>query len=303
MASAAVLGGAALPIALAFGWLVASGTLGAAVEAVLGYAAAYRAANAPSGGDLSTSVASWTLLAWAFLLLPAGFGVIGGLRAGSASRELILLSGAWVLLSLVAFAVQGRFIAHYAIPLAIPLGLLAGIGIERAGARASRARIVLASWVPLIVLAAVAGFAGGIVEWRSVDEGEGRAAAAAAELRRETGSGATLLVWGNEPRLYLQSGLRQATPYSYLYPLTTRGYASEELIDELARALRAAPPDAVVDAGSAGPGQPGFLPLLIPRPVATDGRDLDLLDPLRAFVEERYVTLSTVEGWVIYVRR
>jgi hypothetical protein len=59
----------------------------------------------------------------------------------------------------------------------------------------------------------------------------------------------------------------------------------------------------VVDAGSAGPGQPGFLPLLIPRPVATDGRDLDLLDPLRAFVEERYVTLSTVEGWVIYVRR
>ena len=59
----------------------------------------------------------------------------------------------------------------------------------------------------------------------------------------------------------------------------------------------------VVDAGSDSPGAPGFLPLLIPRPVLTDGRDLDLLDPLRAFVAANYELAATVEGWPVYVLR
>ena len=68
----------------------------------------------------------------------------------------------------------------------------------------------------------------------------------------------------------------------------------------------------VIEAGRVAPdqqrslrqiGEPGFLPLLIDRPITTDGRDLDLLDPLRAFVADRYERIDTLSGWPIYVRR
>ena len=111
----------------------------------------------------------------------------------------------------------------------------------------------------------------------------------------------TVLVWGNEPRLYDLAGRTPATAYAYLYPLTTPGYSTPALIDDVRRELTSHPPAIVIDAGSDGPGQPGFLPLLIDRPVTTDGRDLDLLDPLRAFVADRYDLASTVAGWPIYL--
>ena len=69
------------------------------------------------------------------------------------------------------------------------------------------------------------------------------------------------------------------------------------------RELAANMPEVVVDAGSDAPGDPGFLPLLIPRRILTDGRDLDLLDPIRDFVAEHYRLSLTVDGWPIYVLR
>ena len=65
-------------------------------------------------------------------------------------------------------------------------------------------------------------------------------------------------------------------------------------------ALEADPPAFIVDAGSPAPGQPGFQPLLIARPLMSDGRDLDLLDPLRAFVRDRYAEVEIADGWVVY---
>ena len=112
-----------------------------------------------------------------------------------------------------------------------------------------------------------------------------------------------MLVWGNQPGLYDLADRAQATRYSYLYPLTTAGYSTPAMVGAVARALADHPPAVVVDAGSSGPGQPGFLPLLIDRPIATDGRDLDLLDPLRAFVGSHYRLAETVSGWPIYVLR
>jgi hypothetical protein len=90
------------------------------------------------------------------------------------------------------------------------------------------------------------------------------------------------------------------TPFSYLYPLVTPGYASEDLIAATVRDLGSDPPALIVDAGSSAPGAPGFQPLLIRRPVASDGRDLDILNPLRDFVRARYLELESVDGWVIY---
>ena len=112
-----------------------------------------------------------------------------------------------------------------------------------------------------------------------------------------------MLVWGNEPYLYRLAERSPATRYSYLYPLTTPAYSTTHQIDDVLRTLQANPPAVVVDAGSTAPGQPGFLPLLIDRPIAREGRELDLLDPLRSFVAARYRLEGIVSGWPIYVLR
>ncbi len=66
----------------------------------------------------------------------------------------------------------------------------------------------------------------------------------------------------------------------------------------------ASPPAAVIDAGSSAPGVAGLPPLLVDRPVLElDGRDMDILEPLRAFVRDRYVQATTVDGWPVYVLR
>ena len=39
---------------------------------------------------------------------------------------------------------------------------------------------------------------------------------------------------------------------------------------------------------------------LIERPVVSDGRDLDILDPMREVVAERYRLLEVVDGWPVY---
>jgi hypothetical protein len=110
-------------------------------------------------------------------------------------------------------------------------------------------------------------------------------------------------VWGNEPTLYLDADRRQATRYPYLYPIVTQGYATQGMIDAAVAALEDEQPRLVIDAGSQTPGNEGFLHLIIPRPLATDGRDLDILDPLREYIDTNYEYVDVVEGWVVYELR
>jgi 4-amino-4-deoxy-L-arabinose transferase-like glycosyltransferase len=247
------------------------------------------------------------VLASLFLVTPALLGTLSFARMPPTQRAVAIASMLWIGLSLVVFVVQGRFYAHYAIPLAVPLGILAGLGLQRMAESWGRARspgrramIVL----PLATTLAVSLFAGivsGAMQLTPIQDESGRMDAVAARLRLLPSG--TLLVWGNAPRLYDLAGRAPATRYSYMYPLTTPGYTTDAMIEDVARELAADPPEVVVDAGSSAPGQPGFLPLLIDRPIATDGRDLDLLDPLRSFVRERYDLAATVAGWPIYVLR
>ena len=108
---------------------------------------------------------------------------------------------------------------------------------------------------------------------------------------------------GQRAGVYFEADRLSATRFCYLYALVTPGYATPELVDETLQELRADPPQFVVDVGAPARGEPGFQELLIPRPLASDGRDLDLLDPLRAFVAENYDELTTADGWVIYELR
>jgi hypothetical protein len=195
------------------------------------------------------------------------------------------------------------------IPLAVPLGILSGLGLEATGQSLRAARkpverafIVLPLLITLVISIA-AGTIGGSMEAAAVADNSQRLQMVANYIR-DTGRGAgTMLVWGNQPRLYDLAGRSPATRFSYFYPLTTPGFTTKAMIAEVGRQLADRPPAFVVDAGSSSPGAPGFLPLLVSRPIATDGRDLDLLDPLRDFVAARYQLKAVVDGWPVYVLR
>ena len=306
-ASFAMGAGIVVPLALVAVWLAVIGALPAAVDAVVHYSTAYRGSSGEYGAILAAPVAAWTALASLFLVTPALLGTLSLARISPMQRAVAIAAVAWVGLSLVLFVVQGRFYAHYAIPLAVPLGILGGVGLQRMAESWRRARtlgrraMILMPMAATLAVSLFAGIVSGAMQLTPIQDEGGRMDAVAAHLR-DLPSG-TMLVWGNAPRLYDLAGRIPATRYSYLYPLTTPGYTTDRMIDEVARAIVAKPPKIVVDAGSSAPGQPGFLPLLIDRPIATDGRDLDLLDPLRSFVKERYDLVATIAGWPIYVLR
>jgi hypothetical protein len=131
-----------------------------------------------------------------------------------------------------------------------------------------------------------------------------RIQAVAGWVNANTPSDGTMFVWGNEPAIYLYADRAPASAYVYLLPLTTPGYASEHVIQSVLDEWSANPPGVVVDAGSAQAGVAGMPPLLIERRTLTiDGRNVDLLDPLRDFLRERYVLATTIQGWPVYVPR
>jgi hypothetical protein len=210
---------------------------------------------------------------------------------------------------MVMFAIQGRFLAHYVIPLAVPLGVLSGLGLERLAwslnlrrKAVDRAVVILPLAISLAISIA-AGAIAGSMEAAPLAANARRLQTVASYIRGTGREAGTMLVWGNQPRLYDLAHRAPATQFSYFYPLTTGGYTTQAMIDDVARQLVEHPPLFVVDAGSSSPGEPGFLPLLLPRPIATDGRDLDLLDPLREFVAARYHLAGVVAGWPVYVLR
>jgi len=296
---------AALPLALVTVWLAAAGALPAAIDEVLGYSAAYRGSSGGYGAILAAPVAAWTVLTSLFLVAPAIFGAVSILRASQQHRAVGVALLVWIGVSLVSFGLQGRFYAHYAIPLAFPLGVLTGLGVQRVARSISRAvnattRVVIAlPMILAIITSTLASVVAGGMELDGISKNSTRLQAVASRIQDLPGS--SLLVWGNEPRLYDLAGRIPATRYSYLYPLTTPGYSTASMVDEVVRQLTSAPPLLVVDAGSDAPGQPGFLPLLVQRRITTDGRDLDLLNPVRVFVSEHYTLMGIVAGWPIYV--
>ncbi|MBA3688820.1 MAG: hypothetical protein H0W81_08335 [Chloroflexi bacterium] len=297
--------GFAAPLAVAAIWLSAIGALPAALDAIITYPVAYRASSGDYGAALGAPVAAWTVLVSVFLVAPALFGATSAARAHNPSRGVAVASVLWIGASLVLFVLQGRFYAHYAIPLAVPLGVLSGLGLDgmRESLSPGRARTLILVFVltATLLVSVVAGVISGAMQIAPVADAHARIEAVAHRLRYlPPGS---MLVWGNQPALYDLADRAPATVYSYLYPLTTPGYSTPAMIGAVARAILLHPPAVIVDAGSTAPGQPGFLRLLIDRPVATDGRNLDLLESLRVFIAAQYHLAATVAGWPIYVLR
>jgi hypothetical protein len=122
-------------------------------------------------------------------------------------------------------------------------------------------------------------------------------------IHGQTGEGAPIFVWGNVPELYLDAARPPASRFVYLLPLLTPGYADATTVNGVLAEWQASPPFVIVDAGSTSPGEPGLPQLLIPRAtLRLDGRNLDILDPLRAHVAEYYRRAAIVDGWPIYIQ-
>jgi len=295
--TAYVIGGA-LSGLVVVGALVGLGAWPAFLDAVIHYNAAYRQADGPA-----FALVPWATLTLIFLLFPALAGALAYRRVDPAARTVIVASVTWILASVMLTAVQGRLYGHYALGLAIPLSLLAAIGIDDALNRLCGTVVRLVGALvlaALVLLSLVVGAAGGRMEMAMIEALNARASAVAAWAEREGLAGEAMLVWGNAPQAYAFNGSEPTLRYGFLYPLTTPGYVTEERVAAAFADLEAAPPTLVIDAGSSAPSAPGFLPLLIDRPVATDGRDVDLLDPLRDFVANQYELVDTVKGWPVY---
>lgn len=271
-------------------------------DALLAYSAAYRGVTARDGGASTWALVPWTVLVLLPLLVGCGIAAIE--RRRLANPRLATACVAWVLLGVALIFVQGRFYAHYATPLVLPMAVLAGLGVDvlfrapRARYRASGVGVVMSASA---VLSLLVGAAGAAEEQAPIRASNERAVAAASVLRAATAGEASLFVWGNDARVYELADRRPASRYVYLYPLLTPGYATPERIRRVEEELAAAPPEAVIDTGSLEPGAPGLPPLLVERPLATDGRDLDLLQPLRQLVMAGYVEADAASGWPIYL--
>ncbi len=277
-----------------------SGAAIAAYDAVVSYVSAYRQVASPGLG----SAAGWGFLSLLFLVIPAAFGTLALRRLDGDRRELCLAAIAWIGAAVVLVLLAGRLYGHYLAPLAVPLAILAVSGLREIAGRGRRlpaGRIATVAVAAGCVLSLGVGLVGGAMEARIVQRTAPAEREVSEFLSANARAGGSLFVWGNQPYLYRAAELPPAVRFIYLYPLSTPGYASPALIDAVAADLAQDPPAFVVDAGSVAPGTPGYLPLLMARPLATDGRDLDLLDPLRAFVAERYRLHTVVAGWPVYV--
>jgi hypothetical protein len=297
----AVVLGVGMVCALAVVGLSVNGGLGDMPEALLDYSAAYRAVTSREGGASAWSLVPWTVLVLLPLVVGVGLAVVQ--RRRLASPRVALASSAWIAVGILVIVLQGRFYAHYATPLVIPMAILAGLGLHAMWSSLPRRIALPTLGIPLVLslgLSLAVGAAGARDEQEPIRASNQRAATVAAVVRSLTTPADLIFVWGNDARLYELADRVPASRYAYFYPLLTPGFVDAERIGSVLSELEGAPPAVIIDSGSLEPGAPGLPPLLIGRPVATDGRDADLLDPIRTFVSDNYQEVEVVEGWPIY---
>jgi hypothetical protein len=282
-----------------------AGATGAAVNAVIGYNRAF--AGLAGLDDPLAGQAAHAVLVLSPLIIPAAAGLPATL-AREAARPVAIGALLWICLSVALIAVQGRLELHYLSMLIPPLALLAPAGFTF---RIRGGRVAIARGALIAALLAVAFCVSMLLSTTETAmaldaraDQANRSQAVGEWVRANTTPDSQIFVWGNTPSIYLDAHRAPASAYVYLLPLTTPGFATDRVVASVLDDWAARPPAAIVDAGSAQPGAAGLPPLLVDRPVLEiDGRNLDILEPLRAFVREHYVQATTVEGWPIYVPR
>ena len=260
-----------------------------------------------AGDDPIAGQAVHGILVLAPLLVPAVIGLPATLGQ-SARRPVAIGAVTWIALSAALIAVQGRLELHYLSMLVPPLALLAPAGFVfhlRGGHRVATSGAIMAGLLAAaFAISALVSTTETAMALDARAAGADRSEAVGAWVDANTAPDAQIFVWGNAPSVYLDAERAPASAYVYLLPLTTPGFVTDKVVASVLQEWTASPPAVVIDAGSSAPGVAGLPPLLVDRPMlALDGRDVDILEPLRAFVRDRYVQATTVEGWPIYVPR
>lgn len=205
-----------------------------------------------------------------------------------------LAAFAWCCAAAIFLAMQGRLFAHYVIPLAIPLAVLARQPAQRKFARFA---IVAATAVMVAVSFLVA-----VAEAPSHRGPE--AATIGKWVRDHTLASDTVLVWGLDSGIYLVADRAPAGRYPYDLPLVTPNYSTPAMIRTWVAELAARPPKVIVDSEAANSfwaDSDDFL--RAPPPGSDGGRNIDLLDPLRQWVSAHYHFVNEIDGRKIYMRQ
>lgn len=261
--------------------MAAVGILPAAFDALVTYDRVYLGSS--RAGDLNSS---YNLLA---VLLPLAAALPFGARR--MPNRVDFAAFAWCCAAVIFLAIQGRLFAHYVIPLAIPLAVLARQPAQRKFARfAVVAAVAVMVSVSFFVAVAEAPTHGGPV-----------AATIGRWIRNNTRPTDTVLVWGLDSGVYLVADRAPAGRYPYDRPLVTPGYTTPTMIDRWVADLAANPPQVIVDSEAANPHWPDGNDFLhAPPPGAAGGRSIDLLDPLRRWASAHYLLVKEIDGRKIY---
>jgi hypothetical protein len=273
------LGGTLVATAVVVAFAV-TGILPAAIDVLITYNRLYL------GSDRSQDLPSAYQLALALLPLVVALP-FRPIHFSNLERAAL----AWMLVAVVAIALQGRLLSHYAIPLGVPLAVLSAPALQRRRVAAlALTLLVILSWATTAALAAFHTTHGGPATER-----------VAAWIRANTEPTDRLLVWGADANIYLASERVPAGRYVYLFPLVTPGYTTTEMIAAWVADLRSEPPRIIVDSEAANSYWADDADFLRPpSPGAGGGRELDLLDPFRDFVRENYVFVIEIEGRKVY---
>jgi hypothetical protein len=244
----------------------------------------------------------------AFVLAPlVVLALIGTPYALASSRPRPSAIGAltWLAVGIGFVAIQGRMELHYAAPMVLPLAVLAPAALHALAPgelRSVRIGLIGGALIAAVAVCAILITTETSLALQMRGRQAARTHAVASWVRDHTATDAPIFVWGDSPEVYLQAERAPASRYVYLLPLLTPGFADTSEVSRVLDDWLARPPSSIVDAGSRTPGARGLPALLVPRQTAPlDGRNLDLLDPLRAFVRQNYALAATVDGWPIYL--
>ncbi|MDQ2933547.1 MAG: hypothetical protein M3R49_00945 [Chloroflexota bacterium] len=251
--------------------VIAWGALPQAWDAIVTYNSAYR--SLPS----EWVHLPFTLLALAPLAAYARF-----------ERNRVVTAGLlWIGLGAAFVAIQGHVYPHYAIAFVLPLVALA--------ARPSIARSIAA-----ITTLTVLFYVGAIsTNWNPNRQLGPISADVGRWVSEHSAPGQRILVWGSAAAIYSISDRPPAGRYPFSWPLSTPGYSTREQVGGWLAGLQADPPAVVVDFQAAASETDRLLPPS--RPGLTFDRSVDLLDPVRLWVSQRYRFTTERHGVRLYL--
>jgi hypothetical protein len=261
--------------------VAASGLLGDVLEVLVIYSVRYIGSQA--GID--------ELPALVLGLLPAVILAVSSTGRPYSRLELACLG--WTVGALLLLVLQGRHLSHYVAPTVIPLSILA-IRPDRPAPRPS----VIVAAAALLLIAALAPIA-------QLNTHRGPPTSSiGAWIAANTQPTDRILDWGVEANIYLAADRAPAGRYPYLMPLVTPGYTTREMVESWVDKLASDPPAVIVDSEAANDYWPEGEDFLRPPPPGTaGGRNLDIVEPFRKFVRDRYVLQTEIDGRNVYVLR